>query len=448
MPKTRRYFGTDGIRGRAGADLTPELALRAGYGFGQQLGPASVRFGSPNKPAVLLGCDTRLSGSMLSNALASGLMLAGCDVVKLGVVPTPLVALMARRSEAAGGVMITASHNPVADNGLKFFGADGYKVPEAVERAIEAQIDRGEVLAEPKQQDFGTESWQSAQQDYMDWLFKAVNVRNDERPLKIVLDCACGATYELAPAAFAAAGHEVELEGELPAGQLINVGGGATDLARVSEAVRRKAADLGLAFDGDGDRVLAVDHTGRPVNGDKIIALLALHIPRYKKQGGVVMTQMTNLGVEEALAKKGIRMLRTEVGDIQVLGAMREQGLDLGGEQSGHIIMLDKAPGGDGILAGLRLAQLLRRSTKSLAELAAQFPEYPQLLTNLHVKDKTAWMRDKALQKKLEGVKRSYPGVRFYLRPSGTEQLIRVLTEARDEAACRQGNAAMCELLS
>ncbi len=449
MSKTpqRQLFGTDGIRGRAGESLTPELALRAGFAFGQQAAPPDRRYNARTQPLVLLGRDPRLSSPMLAHALSSGLMLAGCDVVDMGIVPTPVVALMTPRYKAAGGVMITASHNPVPDNGIKFFGADGFKLGEAAEHSIEMVIRAAGQLAVPDQQLFGLQAWHDPQDDYLAWLQKSLKFKDGERALKIVLDCAHGATSELAPLAFRAAGHDVDAICAIPDGEKINVKCGATHLERVGREVRRTGADLGLAFDGDGDRVLAVDHQGKPVSGDKIIALFALNILRYKKQGRAVMTQMTNLGVEEALAARGVELLRTEVGDIQVMAGLRSNSLDLGGEQSGHIIMRDLAPGGDGILAGLRLAQILRSGDKSLAELAAQFPEYPQNLTNLKVADKTAWQRNKTLQKQIAAVQKNYPQVRFYLRPSGTEQLIRVLTEAKDRRTCDQANAEICALL-
>lgn len=443
----RQYFGTDGIRGRAGESLTPELALRSGYGFGCLVAPPARRYNAKTQPVVLLGRDPRLSSPMLASAISSGLMLAGCDVVDMGIVPTPVVALMTPRYKAAGGVMITASHNPVPDNGLKFFGPDGYKLSEAQECAIEAAINSAGRISVAGQQLYGLHAWHDPQDDYLAWLRRSLKYKAGGRALSIVLDCAHGAASELAPLAFREAGHSVHSICAVPDGDKINVKCGATHLERVAREVRRTGADLGLAFDGDGDRVLAVDGQGRAVSGDVIIALFALNIPRYKKQGRAVMTQMTNLGVEEALAARGVQMLRTEVGDIQVMAGLRENGLELGGEQSGHIIMRDLAPGGDGILAGLRLAQILGGSKQSLTELAAQFPQYPQKLTNLKVADKTAWQRDRALQKKIAAVRKSYPQVRFYLRPSGTEQLIRVLTESKERSTCDQANAEICALL-
>jgi phosphoglucosamine mutase len=431
------HFGTDGIRGRAGTFLTAELALRAGGGF------AATLQGRSALPAVAVGSDTRLSSPMLRSALIAGLTQGGCTVLDLGIVPTPVVPFMMLARKASGGVMITASHNPVADNGIKFFGRDGYKIGSEVEKAIERAINGGAVPAS----EFGGIEELDAGEPYLGYLKKTVKAAGNGPGLKLVLDCAYGAAAALAPQAFEQAGFEVEAINAQFDGARINVNCGATDLATLSAKVRKAKADLGLAFDGDGDRVLAVDHEGRPVSGDKIIALLATRIPAYKKQGMVVMTHMTNLGVEEELARQGVRMLRTEVGDIQVLAAMRREGLHLGGEQSGHVIMSDLSTSGDGIMTGLRLADVVRKAKRPLADLAAQFPEYSQQLTNLPVQDKESWRTNKPLAKELQRIRSTYSDVRFYLRPSGTESLIRVLTESRDAERCRQGNAAACQLL-
>jgi phosphoglucosamine mutase len=436
------HFGTDGIRGRAGEKLTAELALRAAGGFAQGIAKHAARAG---RATVVVGCDPRLSSPMLVAATTAGLLQAGCDVLDLGIVPTPVVPFKLLARKAGGGIMITASHNPVPDNGIKFFGADGFKIGTDVEAAIEHAIDKG--TGHLANADFGTVVSLDAQPAYLAFLRKVVRSASNGHTLRIVLDCACGATSELAPRAFEQAGFEIDVINGRFDGSRINVNSGATDLQMLASRVKKTKADLGLAFDGDGDRVLAVDHLGRAVSGDKIIALMATRIKAYRDQGAVVMTQMTNLGVEETLGRQGVHLHRTEVGDIQVLKGMQAAGLSLGGEQSGHVIMLDLATSGDGILTGLRLADLVRKAKRPLAELVADFPEFPQKLTNLQLRDKEAWRRSKALTRELARVRSSYPDVRFYLRPSGTENLIRVLTESRSAEQCTLGNEAACRAL-
>jgi phosphoglucosamine mutase len=434
-----KYFGTDGIRGRAGSELGAELALRAASAFARQPGRAA---GRGRLAQIAVGRDPRLSSPMLFHAVAAGLCQAGCDVLDLGIVPTPVVPFWLLREKLAGGVMITASHNPVPDNGIKFFGPGGSKIDEAEELAIEKLIDAPQGSGEA----FGSTRGVDASEAYLAFAAKAGG-KGAERQLNIVLDCAYGATSELAPEAFLRAGHRIEAINARFDGSRINVRCGATHLDQLCARVKSRGADLGLAFDGDGDRVLAVDGQGRAVSGDVIIALLATHVPVYKKGGAVVMTHMTNLGVEEALAGKGIHMHRTDVGDAKVAAMMQQQGIHLGGEQSGHIIMRDRLPSGDGILTGLALANLLRRSRRSLAELAAEYPQYPQKLTNLKVRDKQAVSKDAALRRDLSAITKKNNDVRFYIRPSGTENLLRVLTEARDKERCEAANLAVCEAI-
>jgi phosphoglucosamine mutase len=441
----QKYFGTDGIRGRAGDTLTPELALRAAAGYAQHLGTAEQRHSAAGLK-VIIGSDPRLSSAMLKSAVASGLQLGGLHCIDVGTVPTPLVPLMVLRLKAAGGVMITASHNPVPDNGIKFFGPDGQKASGRIERAIEETIDRPGQL-HSKETRFGSLDTADVSEEYLAHLARALKPGGNGRTCRIVLDCAHGATSELAARAFAAAGLEVSTIHDSFDGSLINVKSGATDLGSLKRVVVSRKADLGLAFDGDGDRVLAVDHEGNPVSGDKILALFVTRIKRYRDQGQLVMTHMTNLGVEQALNERGIVVVRTEVGDIKVLAAMVRHNLQLGGEQSGHIIMSDVLPSGDGIAAGLRLAALVRSSGRTLKELAAEFPEFPQTLTNLKVADKHSWKDNPELKSRLSRIRSSHRGVRFYLRPSGTEDLIRVLTEARDPELCQRSNQAVCEVL-
>jgi phosphoglucosamine mutase len=441
----QHYFGTDGIRGRAGVLLTPELALRAAFGFARLQGRGGKAYRSRGRPEILLACDSRLSSSMLAAAVGSGLMYGGCDVLELGILPTPAVPLMVKRHRAAGGVMITASHNPIVDNGLKFFGSDGLKLPDRQEHDLEEAIRTNGALTVSDELHFGSSRQVNASLEYLSFLRQAVPKRRNGRKLTLLLDCAHGATCEVAPTAFEQAGFGVLAVNCRFDGTRVNVKCGATDLAGLSRQVRKAGAAMGLAFDGDGDRVLAVDEEGRQVSGDKIVGLFALHLQRYRRQGAVVMTQMTNMGVEDSLRRRGIRMIRTEVGDIQVLAGLRKHRLALGGEQSGHIILRDKLPAGDGILVGLQLAALVCGANAPLSKLAEAFEEYPQQLTNLRVGDRQGWRQDKRFSRKFERIVREFPDVRFYLRPSGTEDVVRVLTEARDVERCRVGNAAVCQ---
>lgn len=443
-----RYFGTDGIRGRAGMVLSPELAMRTGYGLAMELAPARGSYARRNRPQVVVGHDTRLSADMLRNALMSGLALGGIDSLDIGMVPTPVVPQVVMARSALAGVMITASHNPVADNGIKVFGPDGLKLNGSTELAIERWIDREGRISVADQQHFGTDNDEDVSAFYLNRLRRAVRSATIGKGLRIVLDCANGATSELAGIAFEQAGHDCQVICNELDGSKVNVKCGATDLGKLRRAVRSSGAQLGLAFDGDGDRVLAVDEQGRPVSGDRIIALFATRLNRYRSQGGVVMTHMTNMGVEQALALRGVKMLRTEVGDINVMNSMLEHGINLGGEQSGHIIMRDKAPSGDGILVGLQLASLLARASMPLSEMVAEFVEYPQLLTNLQVRDKRAWVKDRRVKRELDQVRSSFNNVRFYLRPSGTENVVRVLTECQDRKHCEAGNRAACAVFN
>ncbi len=443
-----RYFGTDGIRGRAGSLLSPELALRTGYGLAVMLAKPAARYTRRQRRQVVIGHDTRLSADMLRNALMSGLALGGVDSLDIGLVPTPVVPQLVIDQGALAGVMITASHNPVPDNGIKIFGGDGLKLDSGTERAIEGWIDKPGRISVDSEQYFGSMDQQDVSRFYLGLLRRAVRRPGKGKSLRIVLDCAHGATSQLAGEAFEQAGHECVVICNDLDGAKVNVKCGATDLARLRRAVRQEEASLGLAFDGDGDRVLAVDELGRPVSGDRIIALFATRLPRYRKQGGVVMTHMTNMGVEQALARRGVTMFRTEVGDINVMKNMLKYQINLGGEQSGHIIMRDKAPSGDGILVGLQLASLLVSSGSPLSELVAEFVEFPQQLTNLQVKDKQAWVKDNRVRKELEQVRSNFETVRFYLRPSGTENVVRVLTESQDRKHCLAGNAAACAVFN
>jgi len=439
----QKLFGTDGIRGRAGGKLTPELALRASFGLARIIATNKHRYRKKQRPVFTVAGDSRLSTTMLKSAVISGITYGGCDVLDLGTVPTPLVPLIIISQGLAGGVMITASHNPVPDNGLKFFNHKGYKLDAADEAELERFVNKGE-LPTLAQQNFGQSMEFDVSKFYLAFVRQALGRSRPTRKLRVVLDCACGATSELAPLVFWNLGFNVLQINSQFDGNRVNVNCGATNLKKLSQRVRQENADLGLAFDGDGDRVKAVDENGREVSGDKIIALFATKLSRYRQRKAAVMTHMTNMGVELALRDKGIRMVRTDVGDIKVLAAMKKHRLHLGGEQSGHIILRDKVPTGDGILVGTQLAVLASRSKQPLSKLVASFPEFPQQLTNLSVSDKEAWRKNRRLLNRLAAIEREYNDVRFYLRPSGTEDVVRVLTEAQDKARCLKANAAVC----
>jgi phosphoglucosamine mutase len=382
---------------------------------------------------------------MLQAAVHAGLLLGGAVPCDLGRVPTPLVPFAVLRRKLDGGVMITASHNPVPDNGLKFFDGTGCKLTPELEQQISLEIDAPGWLRQSQRVAYAAPLGLDVRPDYLGWLRRLYSRPSySSAASRVVLDCAWGATAELAPQAFEQCGYTVTALNAAFDGRRVNVGSGTTDLSALCRAVRRRKAPLGIAFDGDGDRMLAVDERGEPVSGDRILALFAVHLPRYKRQRGIVMTQMTNLGVERALESNGVHMLRTEVGDIRVFAGMVESGLNLGGEQSGHIIMRDRLPTGDGIAAGLQLAALVAASGRPLSQLVAGFPEYPQQLTNLVVRDRIAWQRDRRLAKELDAIRAVHPQVRFYLRPSGTENLLRVLTESENGEACRAANEQAC----
>lgn len=441
-----KLFGTDGIRGKAGSQLSPELAFNAARAYclvmdGKRAG------GARNRPRIVVGRDPRLSSPMLASAVISGAANAGYDVLNLGIIPTPVVPFAIDHYKAQGGVMVTASHNPIEDNGLKFFAGDGFKIPGRVESRVENLISSKSAKVNHSGPYFGSVEHVAPGEEYLRHALGSISPRVRADHLAVVLDCAHGATCELAPQAFERAGFKVSTICSDFDGARINVRCGATDLRRLKREVRRTGAGLGLAFDGDGDRVLAVDESGSEVSGDIIIALFATLIRSYKSAGAAVMTQMTNMGVEEALSERGIKLIRTEVGDINVLNTMRRRKVDLGGEQSGHILMLNKSKAGDGILSGLQLATLLARSKRGLPELARQFPEYPQLLTNLTVGNKERCLADKRLAERISKVRNEYKDVRFYLRPSGTENVVRVLTESASRDRCRTANAAVCDLI-
>lgn len=421
-----KYFGTDGVRGVANRELTPELAFRIGRCGGYVLAGRSER------PKVLIGLDTRISGAMLESALAAGLLSIGADVIRLGVVTTPAVAYLTRKLGADAGVMISASHNPVEDNGIKFFGGDGFKLLDETEAEIERLMDMdADTLPRPTGGGVGrvTED-PDAKQLYLDFL--QTTVRNRFDGLKIVLDCAHGAAYELAPAVFRALGAEVIAYGTEPDGLNINAGVGSTHPEMLAAKVVEHGADLGLAFDGDADRLIAIDEHGQETDGDYVLCICgdAMRRAGTLKRDTVVTTVMANIGFFQAAKSLGLKTAQTAVGDRYVMEEMVREGYNLGGEQSGHVIFLDYNTTGDGILTGLQLVDTLVSSGKRLSELKQMMRKYPQTLVNVRVKDKSLYPGNAAIREAVVAAEQALgESGRILVRPSGTESLIRVMAE-------------------
>ena len=440
MPPSRRLFGTDGVRGVANRDLTPELALAIGRAFGGRL---------PGGARVLIGRDTRRSGPMLEAALAAGLASAGIDVGLLGVLPTPAVAELVASSDAAGGAVISASHNPFPDNGIKLFGADGFKLADSEEAEIEAALAAtGESGGRPEAGALGQiAAWEEARALYVESLLERRPV--DLSGLSIVVDCAHGATAVTAPEVLERLGARVTAIGAEPDGVNINVGCGATDLALLSSSVTAAGADLGLAFDGDGDRVLAVGGDGVPLDGDQIIAICALEMRRRGHLDGeaVVVTTMTNLGFRRAMAAEGIEVRWTDVGDRYVLEEMRRGGYALGGEQSGHVINLRHGPSGDGLAAGLHLLEALASRGETLAQAGRVMQRLPQRLVNVPVARKGDMAGAQALWAAVRECEAALgEDGRVVVRASGTEPLVRVMVEAPTADECDMWCATIAEV--
>ena len=436
-------FGTDGVRGLANADLTPELALalgRAAVGVLRdqaQAGPASS---GPARPAVVVGRDPRASGILLESALVAGILSAGGDVLAAGVVPTPAVAFLTRHYGAAAGAVISASHNAMPDNGIKFFGPEGFKLPDAVEGRIEAALGTDDHGA-PRPTGAGVGVLRPAADDAVEaYLAHLLEGIPDLDGLEVVVDCANGAAAEIAPEAYRRAGAKVTAVAADPDGHNINAGVGSTHPEHVRAALARSGAAVGLAHDGDADRLLAVDEHGNLVDGDVILAICALDA---RDRGGlptntVVTTVMTNLGFRQAMAEHGIAVQQTAVGDRYVLEAMLAGGHHLGGEQSGHLIFLDRATTGDGLLTGLRLLSVVARSGRPLSELATVMRRLPQVLVNVMVANRDALDGAAAVWEAVadeEG--RLGDSGRVLVRPSGTEALVRVMVEAETEEMAR-----------
>jgi len=428
-----RYFGTDGVRGRVGqSPMTVDFALR--------LASAAARVLAPQGGRVLIGKDTRVSGYLFESALEAGFVAAGVDVMLIGPLPTPGVAYMTQRLGCRFGVVISASHNPYHDNGIKFFGADGRKLSDEVEAQIERLIDGPVVTRESAELGRATRIDRS-RTHYQDFCASTLPPGMDLRGYKIVIDCANGAGYKVAPRVLADLGAEIVPIGCSPNGRNINDGCGSTVPELLQLTVPGVRAQVGLALDGDGDRVLMVDALGRLVDGDQMLFILATaRHAAGELRGPVVGTVMSNLGLEHALADRGIEFRRAQVGDRNVLALLNEVGGTLGGETSGHILCLDKTTTGDGLLSALQVLSIMKRSGSGLAELAAAMPKYPQVLLNVEVERRFDPMTDAAVLDIVREVERRFEGRgRIVLRASGTEPVIRVMVEGYDATLVKRG---------
>ncbi len=428
-----KYFGTDGVRGVANSELTPELAFKLGRFGGYVLTKDKER------PKVLIGRDTRVSGHMLEGALVAGLLSIGAEVMRLGVISTPGVAYLTKATGAQAGVMISASHNPVADNGIKFFGPDGFKLSDEQELEIENLMDvEVDELPRPVGSDLGqVNDYFEGSQKYLQHLKQTAD--EDFSGIHVALDCAHGATSSLATYLFADLDADLSTMGASPNGLNINEGVGSTHPEALAEFLKEKGADVGLSFDGDGDRLIAIDENGEIVDGDQIMYICAKYMKEHGqlKQGTVVSTVMSNLGFYKAVEVQGIHSVPTAVGDRYVVEEMRKSGYNLGGEQSGHIIFLDYNTTGDGLLTGVQLINIMKITQKPLSELASEMKKFPQKLVNIRVKDKYHVTDNEKVKSVIAEVESEMNGDgRILVRPSGTEPLVRVMAEASTEELC------------
>jgi phosphoglucosamine mutase len=426
---TKKYFGTDGIRGKVGEGvITPEFILKLGWAAGKV-------FEEQGHCKVVIGKDTRISGYMFESALEAGLVAAGVDVHLLGPMPTPGIAYLTRTLRANAGIVISASHNPHYDNGIKFFSSEGEKLANDIEYAIEQKMDEPLVVVDSSRLGKASRVGDAAGR-YIEFCKSSIPPMMDLTALKMVVDCAHGSTYHIAPFVFSELGAEVIKIGTEPNGININDGCGATNPKALTEAVLSHAADLGVALDGDGDRLIMVDHLGDVLDGDEILYILAkARLDEGYLGSSVVGTQMTNLGVEHALNRLGIDLLRSAVGDRHVLQLMNESNSILGGEGSGHIICGDRTTTGDGIISALQVLETMMRGGKSLCELKSDIQKYPQCMINVNLKADTKFVMTDEIARAVKAVEsRLNDSGRVLLRPSGTEPLVRVMVEGVDLA--------------
>ncbi|MFA1821107.1 phosphoglucosamine mutase [Virgibacillus oceani] len=427
-----KYFGTDGVRGVANEELTPELAFRLGRVGGYVLTKDT------ENPKVIIGRDPRISGFMLESSLIAGLLSIGVEVMRSGIITTPGVAYLTKATSSQAGVMISASHNPVEDNGIKFFGSDGFKLTDQQEEEIEKIMEGEDNLPRPTGGEIGiVNDYFEGGQKYLSFLKNSID--NDFEGMQIALDCAHGSTSSLATHLFADLEADIVSTGSSPDGLNINDGVGSTNPEKLQNLVKENNADIGLAFDGDGDRLIAVDEKGTIVDGDQIMYICAKYMNEkgYLRNNTVVSTVMSNIGFYKALEENGMTSNKTAVGDRYVLEEMLKNGYNLGGEQSGHIIFLDYNTTGDGMLSALQLVNVMKETGKALSELAGEMSVFPQVLKNVRVIDKHAVFNDTRIQDEINEVEKELGDKgRVLVRPSGTEPLVRVMVEAPTKEDC------------
>jgi phosphoglucosamine mutase len=442
---SRRYFGTDGVRGRANVSITPDLAMR----LGQATGLMFTR--GEHRHRVVIGKDTRLSGYMIENALVAGFTSVGMDVLLLGPVPTPAVAMLTRSMRCDIGVMISASHNPYEDNGIKLFAPDGYKLSDDIEREIEALMDSSLTPRLSQSRDLGrAKRIDDVQARYIEFAKRSLPRNISLEGMRIVVDCANGAAYRVAPEALWELGAEVFSIGVEPNGTNINKDVGSTSPDALISKVREVRADIGIALDGDADRLLIVDENGQKIDGDQLMAVIAqdwLEAGQLSKPG-IVATIMSNLGLERYLESIGLNLVRTAVGDRYVLEHMREHGYNVGGEQSGHMILSDYSTTGDGLVAALQILAVVQKQNRPVSEVCQRFTPVPQVLKNVRISGGDPLGQDIVARAIAEGEKRLGASGRLLIRPSGTEPLIRVMGEGDDLGKVESVVDIICDALN
>jgi len=442
----RKLFGTDGVRGVANSELTPELAFKLGK-FG-----AHVLIGRKEKARIVIGRDTRISGDLLEHALVAGILSSGCDALCVGVVPTPAISYLTKELNADAGIVISASHNPVEFNGIKFFNADGFKLNDEIELEIEKYI-FGELEMEhtPEGDQIGRCEYHTEAEDLYA-KFVMSTIEGDLKGLKVAVDAANGAASHVAVKTLQKLGVDITAIHNEPNGLNINADCGSTHPEQVAELVKIVGADLGLAFDGDADRLIAVDENGLIVDGDKIMAICGIHMSKTDelKNNTIVSTVMSNLGFDIALKENGLRTVKTKVGDRYVLEEMRKSGYVLGGEQSGHVIFLEHNTTGDGLLTAIQLLNVMKETGQTMSELASVMTVYPQVLMNAKVSNqkKHSYTEDEVIVKRIEEIEGYMEGQgRVLIRPSGTEPLVRVMLEGKDQSVLDGYASELVELI-
>lgn len=444
-----KLFGTDGVRGEANSFLTPDLAYKLGKAAAHFLKEEAC---SHKKEAILIGKDTRISGDMLEASLAAGICSMGLDVYLLGVCPTPAVAYITREEDFTAGVMISASHNPAIDNGIKFFDSKGYKLPDQMEDKIEDFIINNKIDSLPVAPGDKTGRIFASKElldSYKNFLLEEFKINLPG--IKLLVDCANGSASQIMPELLTANGLNFKAIHNQPDGLNINLNCGSTSLDSLKESVLKEGADLGIAYDGDSDRVLFVDHLANEVDGDMVMAMAARYLKKKDRLENnlVVGTVMSNLGLEKFFEKEGIDFVKAQVGDRYVLEKMRELGGNFGGEQSGHLIFLDYNTTGDGILTALILLKIIEESGLSLEELLADFVKYPQLLENVRVENKVGWDRNEKIMQAIAKKEAELAGEgRILVRASGTEDIIRVMAEGKDQATIKNIVGDLCQLIA